>query len=127
MTRNTLISTKAKRETIYSQLAAVMTVCGGSISRGKYDDPHEINIHLGWGDYRANVWLNSKSRGAGFIIHWHTIIPSGARYPWAFVGSHVNEHHFTKATSAADSVDELVDIVRRGFAVLQARAQETVE
>jgi hypothetical protein len=58
-------------------------------------------------------------------LHWHTRNKE-SRYPDPFIDAStgVNQHHFGKATSFCDTLDEVIETLTKGLRILKERRQQ---
>lgn len=118
--RNSLVSTKAKREAIFHKMSDALTPFGVTAKRSGYDAGHEISATFSAGPYHLDVGLNGRIHFHGFYGHWHT--DGVATFPPEFAGcirGNVNPYHHRKATMCPDDVASLVRFAVAGFACLK--------
>lgn len=117
-----LCGTKASRAKLAYGLEAIAARHGFVAVTSKHG--REIRVEIELGPYRVSAYFNGESRVDAFLAHWFTETRSDARYPadfGAFCQGPVNQIHYGKATTYAETYAELLRAVDRGIAHLKPR------
>jgi hypothetical protein len=116
-----LCASKRGREQLVNRMRVLAAELGAGFEvRDGYCDRRERACTISGEGFSVFFHFTGGSPVHGYLAHWNT--SGGVRFPGEFgftIRGDVNEYHFCKATTCADTIEEFVAAIRAGFEAMK--------